>query len=162
MKLLMIICCLVSPFLFGRVGATLPVGSSEEEQIVDCVRIYSMDWETLTNSAMSVETLVEESCIMGYSTTIKDTHFCRLLREILSKERADYEYTLSFPMNVRTVCFVERRSGAVDTLSFNNFKYFRYNQNYLYLDTLLLDHVVSALPHGQALNLQELKPYWTD
>ena len=154
-------CVLLLCFICYSVGVFSREAENDNLDITS-VRVYSMDWETLTNDAQTVESLVEYSQKMGFSTTIKDNHFCRLLREMLSEKRADYEYRLSFPMNVRTVCFVERSSGAVDTLSFNNFEYFRYNQDYLQLDTLLLDHVVSALPHGQALNLQELKPYWTD
>ncbi len=121
-----------------------------------------MHWDTLTNDALTVEALVDVSLKMGFTTIIKDSQFCRLLREMLSVERANYNNTLSFPMDERTVCFVERRSGVVDTLSFNNFTCFRYNQDYLELDTLLLDHILSGLPHGQVLNIQELKPYWTD
>lgn len=126
------------------------------------VRVYSMHWDTLTNDALTVEALVEISQKMGFATTIKDSQFCQGLRKMLSEKRAGYEDTAKFPMDVRTVFFVERTSGAVDTLSFNNFTGFRYNQDCLQLDTLLLDHVLTALPHGQVLNIQELKPYWTD
>ncbi len=155
------VCFLFVCLACAGVGMIARDADKHNSEVVS-VRVYSMYWDTLTNDALTVEALVEISRSMGFTTIITDSQFCRMLREMLSQKCEDYEDAPTFPMDVRTVFFVERKSGAVDTLSFNNFTCFRYNQDYLQLDTLLLDHVLSALPHGQVLNIQELKPYWTD
>lgn len=126
------------------------------------MEVYSIPWDVLTNSPLTVEEVIGYTTLMGIKLDIRSKRYFRPIVNSLNQTLKPYEGRTEFPMDARTVVLLVDEHENADTVSFNNFEIFQYNSDYYLLDSMLLENLMNILPQDHVLTMRKLEKYWKD